>query len=365
MVTWILRSILVLLSVFAVKSTGNWIFQCRARVDNGSCIFWAGFAGYDASHAEFPLVVGRTGMLGILVGMDQKDRYAARCFTVAVLGHAGDMPVVVNNRCLGFYSAEKLWRSRSCRSFQVVDIPVVVQRPIPMVFLLGRPWRLRSCSIFPGGRCPCCPGRAWTCLLTRPSSSTTGAVVQTVVPQLQFSDSIVDFPCRGAEAYPHGPCEIPSCRTCDSRCPCCADAGALGPDSARHCLEVPQMQFCALGCRCVLAATIPAVAADSWRCLRFVHHHGVRGLRRGSFWGPAHQVQDRESCPQGHGPHNQVQLLACIDKNMRQVIRPHHHHHPPPPHPHPSLPPSTPPPPSLPSPPPSPTHPLWCGQTES
>ena len=108
MVTCILRSILVLLSVFAVKSAGNWIFQCRAGVDNGSCIFWAGFAGYDASYAEFPLVVGRTGMLGTLVGMDQKDRYAARCFTVAVLGHAGDMPVVVNNRCLGFHSAEKL-----------------------------------------------------------------------------------------------------------------------------------------------------------------------------------------------------------------------------------------------------------------
>ena len=110
-------------------------------------------------------------------------------------------------------------------------------------------------------------------------------MVQTVVPQLQFSDSFVDFPCRGAEAYPHGPCEIPSCRTHDSRCPCCGDAGALGPDSARHCLVVPQMQSCALGRRCVLAATIPAVAADSWRCLRFVHHHGVRGLRRSSFLG--------------------------------------------------------------------------------
>ena len=85
MVTWILRSILVLLSVFAVKSTGNWIFQCRARVDNGSCICWAGFAGYDASYAEFLLVVGRTGMLGIFVGMDRKERYAARCFTVVVL----------------------------------------------------------------------------------------------------------------------------------------------------------------------------------------------------------------------------------------------------------------------------------------
>ena len=42
-----------------------------------------------------------------MAGMTQRDSYAARCFSVTVLGHAGDMPVVVNNRCLGFYSAEK------------------------------------------------------------------------------------------------------------------------------------------------------------------------------------------------------------------------------------------------------------------
>ena len=41
----------------------------------------------------------------------------------------------------------------------------------------------------------------------------------------------------------------------------------------------------------------------------------------GYFYGPCTQVQGRGSCPQGHGPH----LLACIDKDMRQVIRPHHH----------------------------------------
>ena len=119
MVTRILRSILVLLSVARVWRVplvpGSHQFGvCR---DNGSCILLAGFAGCDASYAEFPLVVGRTGMLGILVGMDQKDRYAARCFTVAVLGHVDDMPV----------SAKKLWRSRTCRSSQVVDFPVVVQ----------------------------------------------------------------------------------------------------------------------------------------------------------------------------------------------------------------------------------------------
>ena len=48
----------------------------------------------------------------------------------------------------------------------------------------------------------------------------------------------------------------------------------------------------------------PAVDADSRRCLRLVHRQGVRGLRRGSFWDPSHQVQERASCPQGHDPHN-------------------------------------------------------------
>ena len=40
--------------------------------DCGSGLFWARFAGYDASYAEFPLVVGRTGIIGILDGMYQK-----------------------------------------------------------------------------------------------------------------------------------------------------------------------------------------------------------------------------------------------------------------------------------------------------
>ena len=36
--------------------------------------------------------------------------------------------------------------------------------------LFGRPWRLRSCSMFPGGRCTCCAGRAFF-----PVVVTTGA----------------------------------------------------------------------------------------------------------------------------------------------------------------------------------------------
>ena len=44
-------------------------------VDNGG-MFMAGFAGDDASHAVFPSIDGRPTMLGIMIGMDQKDRYA-------------------------------------------------------------------------------------------------------------------------------------------------------------------------------------------------------------------------------------------------------------------------------------------------
>ena len=66
--------------------------------DCGSGLFWA---GYDASYAEFPFVVGRTGMLSILVGMDQKDRYAVRCFHTVV-----HTPVVCNDRCHGSWGAE-------------------------------------------------------------------------------------------------------------------------------------------------------------------------------------------------------------------------------------------------------------------
>ena len=42
----------------------------------------------------------------------------------AVLGHADDMPVVVDNRCLELDSVE-LQRFRSCSSLMVFDISVV------------------------------------------------------------------------------------------------------------------------------------------------------------------------------------------------------------------------------------------------
>ena len=47
-------------------------------VDVGSYMFLAGFAGFYAVRAVFPMVVVRSKMLGVLVGMDQKDSYAAR-----------------------------------------------------------------------------------------------------------------------------------------------------------------------------------------------------------------------------------------------------------------------------------------------
>ena len=54
----------------------NWIFsvsQCRALVDNGSCMLLAGFACDDAPRAVFSFLVLRPKMLGIMAGMDQKD----------------------------------------------------------------------------------------------------------------------------------------------------------------------------------------------------------------------------------------------------------------------------------------------------
>ena len=64
-------------------------------------------------------------------------------------------PVVVNNRCLDFYSAGKLWRSRSCRSSQVLvpcRCPEADSHGLPARKIMATP----QCSIFSGGRCPCC-----------------------------------------------------------------------------------------------------------------------------------------------------------------------------------------------------------------
>ena len=97
----------------------------------------AGFAGVDALRAMFP-------------SFPLRPRCSASwpvCF-----------PVVVNNRCLGFYSAGKLWRSRSCRSSQVLvpcRCPEADSHGLPARKTMATP----QLQYFSGGRCPCCAGR--------------------------------------------------------------------------------------------------------------------------------------------------------------------------------------------------------------
>ena len=80
--------------------------------DCGSGLFWAGFAGYDASYA----------------GMGQRDSYAAR------LPHAVvHMPVVCNDSCREFQSAENCGFSAVAALGKVVNILVLVQTSLPMV----------------------------------------------------------------------------------------------------------------------------------------------------------------------------------------------------------------------------------------
>ncbi|CAE7265055.1 unnamed protein product [Symbiodinium natans] len=58
-------------------------------VDNGSGMCKAGFAGDDAPRAVFPSIVGRPKMPGIMVGMDQKDRFLG-IFGWCVDSYVGD-----------------------------------------------------------------------------------------------------------------------------------------------------------------------------------------------------------------------------------------------------------------------------------
>ena len=50
------------------------------------------------------------------------------------------------------------------------------------------------------------------------------------------------------------------------------------------------------------------------------------GQLRGSSWGPAQRCRAEGVMSTGTWPHNKVHLLACKDKLVRQIIRPHHHH---------------------------------------
>ena len=117
-----------------IEGVAALVFEC------GSGPLWAGFAGYDASHAEFPLVVGRTQMLGILVSMDQKDRYA---FSGCSHAHCVQRQV------------PWLWCAENCgisavAVFQVVDTPFVTQRCIPMVLVIMEIPQLRLDMVVDG-----------------------------------------------------------------------------------------------------------------------------------------------------------------------------------------------------------------------
>ena len=94
---------------------------------------------HSSDHRDSPLAVLDRG--------DQRPCCAGRAasqvvVTVAVLGHAGDMPVVANNRCFGFPV------QKNCGG------PAVAVLPSSLISLS---WSRGS--IFPGGRRPCCASR--------------------------------------------------------------------------------------------------------------------------------------------------------------------------------------------------------------
>ena len=82
-------------------------------------------------------------MLGIVAGVNQKDRYVARCPHAVVV-----MPVVCNDfPQLQHFGA-------------VVDILVVTQRPNFMVPTVQQTREIPPVALGQGGRCPCRAGRA-------------------------------------------------------------------------------------------------------------------------------------------------------------------------------------------------------------
>ena len=64
-------------AVFA-SSAGRPVVVAALVVDYGSGLCYAGFAGVDSSRTVYPSVVVRPKMLGVLVGVEQKDSFSAR-----------------------------------------------------------------------------------------------------------------------------------------------------------------------------------------------------------------------------------------------------------------------------------------------
>ena len=179
---------------------------------------------------------------------------------------------------------------------------------------------------------------------------------------MEFLDKVVRCPftqrqlppmvqrCRTCSLSPVVLGRFFSCRTFGGRCPCCAVAGAFGPDNAEHCLEVPQMQFCALWRRCVHAVTS---SRQSREVLRFSHRQCRDDLRRAFLQHFSASVQQdveaqgwwrcRESDSKVFCHLNSLHALAHVDRDICHTPRPHHHKHhtttttttPPPPQPQP------------------------------
>ena len=80
-------------------------------------------------------------MLGILVGMDQKDRYAFSCCSHA---HCVQRQVPWVMEC------RKTAEFPQLLSIQLVDISFVVQRPIPMVLVTMEILQLRVDTVVDG-----------------------------------------------------------------------------------------------------------------------------------------------------------------------------------------------------------------------
>ena len=65
----------------------------------------------------------------------------------------------------------------------------------PWFSLLGRPSRLRSCSMFPGGRCPCCAGRACSARCARQVPMVQILQKFVLMPQVQFQRLWTSLSC--------------------------------------------------------------------------------------------------------------------------------------------------------------------------
>ena len=92
-----------------------------------------GFAGCDAPRAVFSSVVGRPKMLGIMAGMNQKDRYVVRCCRLLCCGTEAN-PHGLRDSPAAVHLVVDVLGVQFQLVLQVVDMPVGVQRLVPLWF---------------------------------------------------------------------------------------------------------------------------------------------------------------------------------------------------------------------------------------